>query len=141
MNVYGLIERASMRGVALECCHGQLVARPKGVLTEGLRSELVAHKAEILEALQEAERIAGSEWTALSGPERAALLRSIEIRRMRERGEVPAHYTATTTCAHCGPVPIFPGCPLRVQGCPWCLNRRVGLPVPIVDALVRNSAR
>jgi hypothetical protein len=37
-----------------------------------------------------------------------------------ERGEIPAHYTATTTCRYCGPVPIFEGVPDQVLGCPWC---------------------
>ncbi len=47
----------------------------------------------------------------------------VEIVQMRERGETPPHYTATTTCKHCGPVPIWEGCPPEVLGCPWCFNR------------------
>jgi hypothetical protein len=43
---------------------------------------------------------------------------------------VPGHYTATVECNHCGTVPIFPGLPATVAGCPWCLNRVRGLPVP-----------
>jgi hypothetical protein len=62
----------------------------------------------------------------------AAWARGITIRRMRERGEVPAHYTAVTTCQGCGPVPIFPGTPAAVDACPWCFNRLAGLPVPKV---------
>ena len=54
----------------------------------------------------------------------------VEIVQMRERGEIPAHYTSTTTCKHCGPVPIWNGCPPEVQGCPWCMNRHKGLPIP-----------
>ena len=54
----------------------------------------------------------------------------IEIVQMRERGEIPAHYISTTTCKHCGPVPIWNGCPPEVQGCPWCFNRIKGLPIP-----------
>ena len=59
-----------------------------------------------------------------------ALARAIQTRRMRERSEVPSHYTAVTVCAHCGPVPIFPGVAEQVQGCPWCFNRTKGLPIP-----------
>lgn len=55
---------------------------------------------------------------------------SIQVRRMREAGIVPAHYTATTICDHCGPVLIFAGAPERVQSCPWCFNRAAGKPVP-----------
>ena len=54
----------------------------------------------------------------------------VEIIQMRARGEIPAHYTSTTTCKHCGPVPIWNGCPPEVQGCPWCFNRNKGLPMP-----------
>ena len=56
----------------------------------------------------------------------------VEIVQMRERGEIPTHYTATTTCKHCGPVPIWEGCPPEVQGCPWCFNRIKRLPIPKV---------
>jgi hypothetical protein len=54
------------------------------------------------------------------------------IMAIRERGEVPDHYTATTTCKHCGPVSIWAGCPPAVLGCPWCFNRMKGLPIPTV---------
>jgi hypothetical protein len=54
----------------------------------------------------------------------------LEIMAMRERGEMPRHYTATTTCKHCGPVPIWEGCSPEVLGCPWCFNRHKGLPIP-----------
>ncbi len=55
----------------------------------------------------------------------------VEIVQMRERGEIPDHYTSTTICKHCGPVPIWNGCPPEVQGCPWCFNRHKGLPIPV----------
>ena len=58
----------------------------------------------------------------------------LEIVRMRERGEVPAHYTAITTCKQCGPVPIFEGAGPHVLGCPWCFNRLQGLPMPKVPS-------
>jgi hypothetical protein len=44
-------------------------------------------------------------------------VRQIANRRL---GIVPAHYTSITTCANCGPVPIFPGVPDWVPGCTWC---------------------
>ena len=56
----------------------------------------------------------------------------VAIIEMRERGIVPDHYTSETECKHCGPVPIFPGCPPQVDGCPWCFNRLRGLPMPEV---------
>ncbi len=54
----------------------------------------------------------------------------VAIMEMREKGVTPDHYTSTPTCKHCGPVPIWDGCPPNVQGCPWCLNRHRGLPIP-----------
>ena len=54
----------------------------------------------------------------------------LEIMQMREKGICPDHYTATTECIHCGPVPIFEGVPEKVEGCPWCFNRLKGLAVP-----------
>ena len=53
------------------------------------------------------------------------------VQNMRLRGIVPDHYTATTECKHCGPVPIWEGCPPDVRGCPWCFNRLKGLPTPM----------
>lgn len=52
------------------------------------------------------------------------------IRLARLAGNIPDHYTSTTTCKHCGSVPIWDGCPPAVQGCPWCFNRLKGLPIP-----------
>ena len=58
------------------------------------------------------------------------VIEMLRIQNMRSRGIVPDHYTATTTCKHCGPVPIWNGCPAAVQSCPWCFNRIKGLPMP-----------
>jgi len=57
----------------------------------------------------------------------------VEIVQMRERGDIPTHYTSTTTCKHCGPVPIWNDCPPEVQSCPWCFNRINGLQIPKVN--------
>ncbi len=83
--------------------------------------------------LAELKEAAGEDWPDIEHDSKAmeALGHAIQTRRMREHGEVPAHYTATTLCARCGPVPIFPGCPETVLGCPWCFNRVQGLPVPV----------
>ncbi len=83
-----------------------------------------AHELRQFRGEDEAQRVAGDEWSRLDNREREVLVRAVEARRMRERGEVPAHYTAKTVCAHCGEVPIFEGAPKRVLGCPWCFSRR-----------------
>lgn len=84
--------------------------------------------------LDELRKLAGKDWPELDA--NPALLECfaeiVSIRKMRERGKVPPSYTATTTCRHCGPVPIFPGVAEKVEGCPWCFNRAAGRPVPRV---------
>lgn len=80
--------------------------------------------------LSELRELAGHDWPEC-GPELLeCLAQAVQTRRMRERGIVPQHYTATTICARCGPVLIFAGAPARVQSCPWCFNRIAGKQVP-----------
>lgn len=82
--------------------------------------------------LAELKEAAGEDWPDIEHDSKAmeAMAKALKLQRMRERGEIPPHYTATTICKHFGPVPIFPGCPETVLGCPWCFNRMKGLPVP-----------
>ena len=83
----------------------------------------------------------GSEWSELlenrnnelADHETPTAKEMIEITEMRERGIVPGHYTATTECRHCGPVPTWPGCAPKVGSCVWCFNRIKGLPMPGVN--------
>ena len=76
--------------------------------------------------------LAGSDWPEIStDPEQlAAFKAAAETVEQIQQGIIPDHYTATTECGHCGPVPIFPGLPAKVDGCPWCFNRLKGLPMP-----------
>ena len=75
--------------------------------------------------LSELEEAAGPDWPEVEADPKLAeaLAHAVQTRKMRERGEVPPHYTGTTICAGCGPVPIWPGAPSRVLACPWCFNR------------------
>lgn len=57
-----------------------------------------------------------------------ALAAMVQARRIMERGGIPDRWTAQTTCNRCGPVPIFPGCPSEVIGCPWCFVRHKAVP-------------
>jgi hypothetical protein len=50
--------------------------------------------------------------------------------RTRRQGDCPADYQAVSECAECGPVFLPAGFPAQVAGCPWCLNRAQGLPIP-----------
>jgi hypothetical protein len=87
----------------------------------------------------------GSEWSELLENKNGGLTEQeipvaeemVAIIEMRQRGICPDHYTATTNCKWCGPVPIFEGCPPQVKGCPWCFNRLKGLPTP--DVRIRNA--
>ena len=82
----------------------------------------------------ELSELLGTDWDWIrNDPKFLGACRQAEtVRRMREAGIVPSHYTDSTVCGHCGCVPIFPGCPDKVMACPWCFNRLKRLPIPIV---------
>jgi hypothetical protein len=75
---------------------------------------------------------AGADWPDVrDDPARlAALADCLRIADERAAGRRPSHYTTAATCAGCGPVWLWQGAPAHVLGCPWCLNRGAGLPVP-----------
>lgn len=81
--------------------------------------------------LAELREMLGSNWAECErDPELlATYAHSIQVRRMREAGEIPPHYTSCAFCTGCNQmVPIFEGSPARVLGCPWCFNRLAGRP-------------
>jgi len=82
--------------------------------------------------LAELQKAAGDDWPAIkdNSEDLKALAQAITTRRMRESGNVPAHYTTTTDCKGCGLVWIFEGGLPKVKGCPWCFNRLQNLPTP-----------
>ncbi len=149
MNTQALLKKVEQFGIRLEVRGDKLRAEaPQDVLTPELVAEFKTHKADLLDILGKpgAERIAqdhgltfadlkqstGLDWPEIQHDHATleALARAIQTRRLRERGEVPPHYTEITVCAHCGPIMIFPGVAESVEGCPWCFNRVAGLPVP-----------
>ncbi len=77
-------------------------------------------------------RAAGDDWPELlTDPAKLiAFADLLAISQIRESGGIPDTYTGKTTCQNCGEVPIWQGCPPQVNGCPWCLNRLAGLPMP-----------
>ncbi len=97
--------------------------------TQNPLPDAVPEVTEVAEAhgmtLSELKEAAGPDWPEVEADLALAqaLAHAVQTRRMRERGEVPPHYTATTLCAGCGPVPIWPGAPEHVLACPWCFNR------------------
>lgn len=80
-------------------------------------------------------RIAGPDWDEIKGDPKSqeCLSNLITIRLLRERGEIPAHYTSITECQHCGMVPIWEGVPAKVFSCVWCFNRVDGKPMPLLN--------
>lgn len=80
----------------------------------------------------ELQREAERDWDEVSNDpaQLVAFADSLAIVQIRESGGVPDSYVTVTTCRNCGEVPIWQGCPPQVNGCPWCLNRIKGLPLP-----------
>ena len=132
MSALPVISELSGRGIRIRVDGPDLVLAPKAALTPDLVSTLRKEKPSLIRNLEEIRRKAGPDWNEIANdPEKlrtfAELLVIVE---MREQGAVPDHYTATTECRRCGPVPIFEGVPTAVDGCPWCFNRFKGLPMP-----------
>lgn len=99
-------------------------------LCETACRELALEPAELAASLTAED----AEAVLAEGPEvLRAYAEAVAERKQRERGEVPANYTARTVCRGCGPVPIFEGAPGEVLGCPWCWNRLAGKPVPSIE--------
>ena len=124
----------------------ELIVTPADCLDDELRGFIREAKSEILEAwrgtvhgipLTELREAAGSDWSELvSDPELLETFAlSVSTRRMREQGEVPPDWTATTECAGCGLVPTWEGCPDTMLTCLWCFNRVSGRPVPTVSEI------
>jgi hypothetical protein len=78
-----------------------------------------------------------SEFPDLEPHESTVVLEILCVQEMRKQGVIPEHYTSTTTCKRCGLVPIWDGCPPKVQDCPWCFNRHSGLPIPTIKRRIR----
>jgi hypothetical protein len=55
---------------------------------------------------------------------------TIAVTRQVRAGQVPEGWTGVFQCAGCGSVYLQPGGPEDLHGCPWCVNRAQGLPIP-----------
>jgi hypothetical protein len=68
-----------------------------------------------------------------------AYVRVLRDAERRSHGKTPPDETAEAQCVRCGPIfiapevaavlPIIGGVP-TAAGCPWCFNRKAGLPIP-----------
>ncbi len=132
MSALPIFSELSDKGLRVRVDGPDLVLSPKKALTPNLASRIKKEKPVLIQSLEEIKRKAGSDWDEIADDpaQLKAFAELLMIGEMRERGIVPDHYTSTTTCNHCGPVPIWDGCPPEVLGCPWCFNRIKGLPIP-----------
>ena len=138
MSPLQILRKCSDLNVQINIDGGGVVLRAKyEQLTESLITTVAEYKAQLLKELGELADLANDEWPEILGNphDLKVYCEMSQITKMREKGEVPHHYTATTICMSCGPVPIWEGCEPKVVGCPWCLNRAAGRPLPrvIVD--------
>ena len=138
-----LLREAQSKGIVLEVEGADLYV--SGPVDEDIIGRLRAAKPDLLAHLTaqrhgltiaDLREAAGPDWPEVERDPALleTLAHAVSVRRMRELGIVPAHYTASTICARCGSVPIFEGAPERVLGCAWCFNRTAGKPVPKAKA-------
>ena len=132
MSALPIFSELSDRGILLRVDGQDLVLSPNTALTPGLVSMVKKEKSALIRQLEEIKEKAGPDWQEIAND--PTLLKTftelLMIGEMRENGIAPDHYTAVTECMRCGPVPIFEGLPDKVEGCPWCMNRIRGLPIP-----------
>ncbi len=81
----------------------------------------------VIEFLDDAD-LEGVELLADAGL--SAYARMIEADADRMQGRVPRGWTQAVRCRRCGPVVLWPGAPLDVLGCPWCVPRSRGVTIP-----------
>ncbi len=86
---------------------------------------------ELQESPDELRRAAEGDWDEVSNDpaQLIAFADSLAIVQIRESGGIPDSYTSMTECKHCGTVPIFEGCPPKIDECVWCMN---GLTAPTI---------
>ena len=132
MSALPLISELAKRGIRVRPKGSNVVVSPEKALTPELVERIKREKPALIRNLKRVRKDAGSDWEEIANdPQQLkAYYELLMIEDMRSQGIAPDHYTSTTTCKHCGPVPIFEGVPEKVAGCPWCFNRVKGLPIP-----------
>ena len=132
MSALPIFSELSDKGLRVRVDGPDLVLSPKKALTSKLASRIKKEKPALIRSLQEIQRKAGADWDGIANDpaQLKAFAELLMIEEMRQRGIVPDHYTSETDCKNCGTVPIWQDCPPQVDGCPWCLNRLKGLPMP-----------
>ena len=132
MSALALFSEFSDRGITIRSDGPNVVVSPEKAVTPDLVQRIKKEKPTLIRELEKLQKEAGNDWDEIAADpaQLKAFAELLMISDMRSQGVAPDHYTSTTTCKHCGPVPIWDGCPPEVQGCPWCFNRIKGLPIP-----------
>ena len=132
MSALPLISELANRGIRVRPKGSNVVVSPEKALTPELVERIKREKPALILSLKRVRKNAGSDWEEIANdPQQLkTYIELLMIGDMRSKGIAPDHYTATTECIRCGPVPIFEGVPEKVAGCPWCMNRIEGLPIP-----------
>ena len=132
MSALTILSELSERGIKVTPRGENVTVSPKDALTPDLVERIKSEKPALLSELEKIRREAGNDWEEIAKDPKQlkAFCELLMIEDMRLKGVTPDHYTSTTTCKHCGPVPVWEGCPPEVNGCPWCFNRIKGLPIP-----------
>ena len=135
MSALALLTEFSDRGISVRPKGQNVGVFPKEALTPDLVKRIKSEKPALIRELERVRREAGDDWDeiACDPKQLKAFYELMMIGEMRSKGIAPDHYTSTTTCKHCGLVPIWEGCPPEVLGCPWCFNRIKGLVIPEVN--------
>ena len=145
MSIQSLISELSAHRVSLTLRKGQIEASgPKAEINADLVKRLRSNKPEIIRFLanelleQAAAAVPGvtaddlranldaEDWrdnALIAFEPLRGLAHAIHNNRELKAGRVPKGWDATTECAVCGPVKIFPGGSKAVLGCPWCFAR------------------
>lgn len=135
MNALPLLSELADRGVRIRVDGRHLAVSPDR-LTDSLATKIQDNKPALIADLEKLRQYAtdDDEWQEIiSDPAQfEAYISSVATFEQRQRGEIPAHYTATVHCETCSQdVPHFPVDDDTVGACVWCMN---GLMAPYRSA-------
>ena len=123
-----LLSDLARQGFTLEPDGDKLTV--EGPLNDEWRKLIRENKADLCHLL-DLKQAAGPDWDSIA-ENPAALAAWADLRhamQLRDRGQVPEHWTKEFDCPRCGTVPVEPSWP-DVDHCPWCHNRLAGRPMP-----------
>jgi len=128
MSALALFSELSDRGFTIRSDGSDVVVSPEKAVTPDLVQRIKKEKPTLIRELEKLQKEAGNDWDEIANDpgQLKTFAELLMITEMRSEGIAPGHYTSTTDCKHCGPVPIWNGCPPEVHGCPWCMNRIKG---------------